>query len=223
MIPVRLAPEPAAFDSRVRKRGLDAIAELVGETPAQKRRGPRRQPIAATRGEIPPDAFPPYWREVLPEMLESYNRTCAYLALHIERATGSPTVDHVLPKSQVFDQIYEWSNYRLACQLINSKKNQLSLALDPFSIEPGLFALELVEFQVIPAVAAAHSQLAAVLDTIRVLGLNMTDCCAARREYVELYELGPGAGGIDWPYLARRAPFVAQELRRQGRLLRGDQ
>ena len=33
MIPVTLAPEPPAFDKKVRQPGLRAIAELAGEQP----------------------------------------------------------------------------------------------------------------------------------------------------------------------------------------------
>jgi 5-methylcytosine-specific restriction endonuclease McrA len=218
MIPVAPAAEPPDFDARVRKKGLDAIAELVGEQPSRVRRGPRREKIANKRGEIPADAFPPYWRDVLEDMLDSYHRLCAYLGLYIEHATGSPSVDHVVPKSKAWDKVYEWSNYRLACALVNARKNDLELALDPFEISEGLFALELVEFQVVAA-PAAQGEIAARVDTsIKTLGLNLPDCCKARREYVESYE----AGHIGLPYLTRRAPFIAQELRRQGRLLRGD-
>lgn len=222
MIPVAPAVAPDDFDLRVRQRGLDAIAELVGEPPLRARTGPKRKKVASSRAEIPPQAFPPFWRDVLPEMLASYRRVCAYLALYIEHATGSPSVDHVVPKSKAWDQVYEWSNYRLACSLINSRKNDLDLALDPFGIGSTLFALEFVEFQVVAGAAANGGFLAQVLATIEVLGLNMSECCIARREYVVNYEVGPGNGGIDLPYLERRAPFIAQELRRQGRLLRGD-
>lgn len=222
MIPVRPAPEPPGFEERVRLPGLDAIAELVGEAPTRRRPGPKRKKIAETRSAIPPEAYPPFWRAALPEMLDSYGRLCAYLALYIDYGTGSPTVDHVLPKSRAWDQVYEWSNYRLAAQLINAKKNDLGLVLDPFAMQPGLFAMEFVAFQVKPGAAAVGELREQVDRTIEVLGLNMADCCAARREYVLNYELGPGHGGIDLSYLERRAPFVAQELRHQGRLLRGD-
>lgn len=222
MIPVTPAPAPVDFDARVRRKGLDAVAELVGEQPATVRRGRKRVKVAATRATIPAHCFPPLWREVLPDMLSAYKRTCAYLALYIEHATGSPSVDHVTPKSKAWDQVYEWSNYRLAAALINSKKNDLELVLDPFTIDDGLFALELVELQVTPGVAAVADLRAKVEDTIRVLGLNHVECCAARREYVAGYEDGPAKGGIELAYLERRAPFVARELRRQNRLLRGD-
>lgn len=155
-------------------------------------------------------------------MLRSYERTCAYLALYIEHATGSPSVDHVTPKSRTWDRVYEWSNYRLAAALINSKKNDLDLVLDPFAIDGAVFALELGVPDHGGRFGRRGSCRAKVDDTIRVLGLNHAECCAARREYVEGYDDGPGNGGIDLPCLERRAPFVARELRRQKWLLRGD-
>lgn len=155
-------------------------------------------------------------------MRTAYGNLCAYLSLYIEYATGSPSVDHVVPKSRSWKLVYEWSNYRLASSLINSKKNDLDLVLDPFQMETGLFALEFVEFQVEPAPTVRGAKLQAVLETIDVLGLNGQDCRTARAEYVENYRTGPGHGGIDLPYLERRAPFVAQELRRQRLLVRGD-
>jgi 5-methylcytosine-specific restriction endonuclease McrA len=217
MIPVAPAPEPPDFDARVRQRGLSAIAELAGEPPAVKRPGPPRQPVAARREDIPPEKFPAYWREVLPQMLASYNRLCAYLALHIEPATGNPSIDHVVPKSRAWDRVYEWSNYRLACSFINAKKNNLDLALDPFTIQEGWFALELVEFQVKPGPAAGMLS-DDVVQTIETLGLNRRECCDARRAYFDYYT----AGEISLAYLERRAPFVAREMRLQGRLRASD-
>ncbi|MFM0085062.1 hypothetical protein P0D72_40360 [Paraburkholderia sediminicola] len=222
MIPVEKKDAPNDFDSRVRQKGLYAIAELVGELPEKRRRGPPRKSVAVSRDEIPADKFPPYWRDVLPDMALAYGRMCAYLALYIEHATGSPSVDHVVPKSKKWDQVYEWDNYRLACSLINAKKNNLDIALDPFSLSPNMFAIEFVEFQIKPGPAAVGNNLSKVLSTIEDLGLNMEECCKARREYVVNYELGPGSRGIDLSYLTARAPFIASELRRQGLLLRGD-
>ncbi|HEX2205718.1 MAG TPA: hypothetical protein VHG91_20565 [Longimicrobium sp.] len=216
MIPVTPAPEPHDFDARVRQPGLAAIAELVGEAPA-KRRGRPRTVAAARREDIPPEKFPPLWRRVLPEMLASYGRLCAYLALYIEHATGSPSVDHVVPKSKAWDQVYEWSNYRLASARINAKKKDLELVLDPFTLRDGLFALELVEFQVKPG-PDAGGDLQRVLETIETLGLNTKECCDARRAYFDCYN----DGEITLAYLERRAPFVAREMRRQGRLRGGN-
>jgi 5-methylcytosine-specific restriction endonuclease McrA len=211
MIPVTPAPEPEDFDVRVRQRGIDAIAELVGEPAAINRPGPKRKKVANRREDIAPELFPPLWRKVLPQMLTSYSRLCAYLALHIEPATGNPTVDHVIPKSKAWNQVYEWSNYRLTAAIINAKKNDLDLLLDPFTIEEDMFALEFVEFQVIPGPGAG--ELAdQVIDTITRLGLNFQECRTARRAYFESYL----DGEINLSFLTRRAPFVAREMRRQG-------
>lgn len=223
MIPVKIATPPQDFDSRVKTKGLNAIAELVGETPTQKRRGPPRTKFYKTRDEIPPEEFPPRWRDVLPDMLDKYNRICAYLCLYIERATANPTVDHVFPKSKRWDLVYEWSNYRLACALMNSKKNDLDLALDPCYLKEGLFALEFSGYQVKPGPKATTATLINEVDeTITTLGLNLDECIKAREEYVENYRKGPDNEGISISYLTRRAPFIASEMRRQKLLVRGD-
>jgi 5-methylcytosine-specific restriction endonuclease McrA len=190
---------------------LDAIAELVGEAPSRNRPGPKRKKVADRREDIAPEQFPAFWRDVLPQMLESYNRLCAYLALHIEPATGNPSVDHVIPKSKAWDQVYEWSNYRLAAAVINAKKNDLDLLLDPFTIRHDLFALEFVEFQVTPGPGAGDLA-DAVIETITTLGLNLQECRTARRAYFDNFL----AGEISLSFLTRRAPFVASEMRRQG-------
>lgn len=212
MIPVSCATEPATFDSKVRQPGLSAIDELVGRTPRKRRPGPKR-PAAATReSDIPADRFPSFWREALPEMLDAYSRRCAFLALRIPHATGNPTVDHMLPKSRARQDVYEWKNYRLCAALINTHKSDLTGVIDPFSCRDGWFALELVAFQVVRGSSAPKSHAAAIDNTLPLL--NLPDCCRARGTYVTEYE----DGHIDVDYLERNAPFVASELRRQGRL-----
>ncbi len=220
MIPVALAPEPETFKGKVRRKGADAIAELVGEARSQPRRGPKRKKVFAHRDQIPSDEFPPYWRDVLPEMRRAYRGLCAYLAMYIEPATGTATVDHVTPRSKSWKLVYEWSNYRLAASLINGNKSDLELVHDPFAISPGMFALELVELQVIPGPSAKDQQTRdALTSTIDVLGLNLQDCCQQRIEYVTAYR----EHDIKLRYFERRAPFLVQELRRQGLLNAGDE
>ena len=151
-------------------------------------------------------------------MLDSYHRLCAYLSLYIEHATGSPSVDHVIPKSKAWDKVYEWSNYRLAAALVNSKKNHLEVVLDPFEIDDGIFALEFVCFQVTRGTFAIGGIETRLTRRSRQLGLNRRACCEVRREYVQNYE----GNKIKLEYLERCAPFIARELRRQGRLNKGD-
>jgi 5-methylcytosine-specific restriction endonuclease McrA len=218
VIPVRPAPEPADFDARVRQPGEDAIRELTGQPPTRRRRGRRRKKLAERPEDIPPDRFPPYWRDALPDMLEAYERRCAYLALHIESATGAASVDHMVPKSRSWELVYEWRNYRLAAALINSKKREVTEVLDPFEIGPDWFALEFVAFQVVRGAGAVGDIAARVDLTIRRLGLNREACCKAREAYYGNY----CEGNICVNYLRERAPFVEQEMRRQGRLRDSD-
>ena len=216
MIPVTPAPEPPAFDSKVRQPGLRAIAELAGEKPDPPRTAGRPcKKVAVSRDKIPAGKFPPYWRKVLGDLMESYQQICAYLCLYITRGTGAPSVDHAIPKSMRWDQVYEWSNYRLACSLMNARKRAAVDVLDPFEIKEGWFALELVEFQVVPGNGLPDDVTGAVTDTIERLRLNDLYCCEAREEYAENY----WNGGISFRHLMQHAPFVARELQRQHRLL----
>jgi len=219
MIPVTLAPEPPSFDNTVRKPGLAAIDELVGRAPRMSRSGPRRAKVADTESKIPPDKFPPFWRNALDDMMSAYQQRCAYLAMFIED-TGSPTVDHVIPKSQAWNRVYEWSNYRLCTGIVNSKKGDLLKLVDPIAAKVGWFELELASFRVVRGALAPKAQHKVIEATLPLL--NVRDCCLQRKRYVEDYRLGPGQKGIDLTYLAHRAPFIASELRRQRQLVRGD-
>jgi hypothetical protein len=221
VIPVRQADEPTSFEAKVRRPGLDAIAELVGEPSSRPRPGPKRKAIAMSRDQIPAGKFPELWREALPDLREAYGNLCAYLALYIHHATGSATVDHFVPKTQDWRLVYEWSNYRLCSSLINASKRDRAIALDPCSIDARLFALELTDYQVVPGPAARGPMTAVVTTTITDLGLNQRECRKAREAYVEDYRRGP-PDGIELTRLERHAPFIAHELRRQGLLVRGD-
>ncbi len=201
---------------------------MVGKLPPYPRTaGPKHQQLVDNQGrlvtreqDVPAGAFPAYWREALPEMLVAYERRCAYLAMYIHHATGNPTVDHVLPKSYAWDQVYEWANYRLCTAIINSKKGALLTLVDPFSVGPDWFALNLKTIHVERGTNAPQAEWTRIAATLPVL--NQRLCVQEREEYVRWYRLGPGAGGFDLMHLESRAPFIAAELRRQGQLVRGD-
>lgn len=199
MIRVSPASEPPQFNEQVRQPGLALIAQLAA--------------TAGSEGAIPAGEFKPYWRRALNDLLTSYNRTCAYLSLHIPRAVGTPSVDHMVAKSTAWDQVYEWSNYRLACLLMNARKG-IADVLDPFEIGEGWFALELVAFQVVPGHDLPINVHARVVETIATLRLSDSVCCEARAEYAQAY----WDGEVSLSYLRRCAPFVAKELERHGRL-----
>ena len=210
MIRVVLAEEPADFDAKVRKPGLRAIAEMVGEPNLSKRRGRKRDVVANSRDAIPADKFPAYWTEALPELLEAYGRVCAYMSFYMERVTGAASVDHMLPKSLEWQVVYEWHNYRLACSLMNSRKNNYRNVLDPFEVEDGWFRIELVGYQVIPAPQLPANIEAQVQATIDRLQLNDYECRKLREDYVNYFN----QGDISLNHLRQRAPFLAREIER---------
>lgn len=236
MIHVEPASEPEGFDAAVRQPGLRAIAELVGEDPdpvesrRRNRRGrPRSRPTVkddqgverpiTRREDIPADYFPTLWRgEWLDELLKAYKRICAYVCIYIEPVTGAASVDHRVPVSERWDRVCEWTNYRLACSLMNSRRGTIQRVMDPFEVENGWFQLELTFFQVVPAPNLDETLTIRIRDTIDQLELNDTGCCGLRRQYAEDYQNGL----IHLAYLERRAPFVAMELRRQGKLRADD-
>ena len=119
----------------------------------------------------------------------------------------------MVAKSKAWDLVYEWSNYRLACSLMNARKRDYDV-LDPFEIGKGWFALELVEFQVVPSRELPVNVRARVVDTIATLRLSDSICCEARASYAQAY----WDGDISLSYLRGHAPFVASELERHGRL-----
>lgn len=213
MIPVRRVKEPAHFDSLVRRPGLAAIDELIGKKPRKTRRGRPRKAVARQRRSIPPKKFPPIWRKAIPDLRTAYQGRCAYLAMFIEPGTGASTVDHFVPKSVDWKQVYEWDNFRLCAAVINGTKGDRAL-LDPFAVKDGWFALEFVSFQVIVGPKAPPTMRAEIETTIRDSGINARECCALRQQYVTDYE----DGNISRNHLLGRAPFVAAEMQRAGRL-----
>lgn len=186
MIRVEPQPEPPDFDASVRQPGLEALAEQ------------REQP-------------PAYWRRCLDDLHVAYRGICAYVCIYIDKATGARSVDHFIAKSSDPQLAYEWSNFRLACSLVNSRKGAFDDILDPFEIEDDWFVLEFSFLQICPSPAIDPILRGRAQDTIDRLGLSNKECCDARAEYFDDYI----AGHITFSYLERRCPFVAQEMRRQ--------
>jgi len=215
MIRVAPAAEPPAFDQRVRTLGLRAIAEMVGERPPRPS-GRRFETVATRREDIPADKFHPYWTEALDDLMAGYNQICAYSCFRIHTVTGGRSVDHMAAKSRAWDTVYEWTNYRLASSLLNARKREFGDVLDPFEILDGWFQLELVGFQVLPAADVDDGIRTGVQQTIDRLRLN--DFRREREKDAEWY----WTRDVSLRVLRAESPFVAGELRRQGRLNPGD-
>jgi uncharacterized protein (TIGR02646 family) len=203
MIPVAAQPEPAAFDAEVRQKGLAHLQEKGLHLNQQL---PQKTKIE------------PYWRACLTKLHEAYGGICAYLCIHIERVTGGCSVDHFIAKSGDAGLAYEWSNYRLACSTMNSRKKNYSDVLDPFYLAPDLFRLEFSTGRIYPNPNMDVRAIRIVEQTIERLELDDALCREMRsrrfQEYLEYY--------FTDEYLKKYSPFIWREANRQG-LLRQQQ
>jgi uncharacterized protein (TIGR02646 family) len=174
MIPVTRQPEPAAFDAEVRQIGLAHLRKkgLPLDQPL-----PRKTKITA------------YWRECLTELHKAYGGICAYLCIYIERVTGGCSVEHFIAKSANPGLAYEWSNYRLVCSTMNSRKNNYSDVFDPFDLAPDLFHLEIVTGRICPNPKLDKNAKQDVKKTIKRLKLDDALCREMRstrfQDYLE--------------------------------------
>lgn len=162
------------------------------------------------------DPLPPYWREASDDLMAAYRELCAYSCFRIHPVTGARSVDHFAAKSLDRARAYEWSNYRLCSARLNSRKRDFSDVLDPFEIGDDWFHLELVGFQVLPNFELPPERQAQVQASIQRLGLN--DFRRERERNAQDY----WNKDCSLKVLRRDSPFVANELKRQGRLNPGD-
>lgn len=199
MMPVVEQPEPTAFDATVRQKGL-AHLEKKG---------------FALDKPLPPKAdLQPYWRACLTDLHQSYNGVCAYLGVYFERVTGAGSVDHFIAKSANAGLAYEWSNYRLACSTMNSRKRDYDDVLDPFYLSPGLFRLQLSSGRIYPNPRLEAQAMRLVEQTIERLGLDDPQCRDLRANWYQDYL----EHGLPSDYLKKKSPFVWHEANRQGLL-----
>lgn len=215
MIPVQPAPEPPSFDAGVRIPGLRAIAELSGKSFHPPRTSGRPfSKVSVTEGEIPPDKFPSYWTDALDDLMTAYQAVCAYSCFRIHPTTGAKSVDHFVPKSQDWKQVYEWSNYRLSSSIMNALKGEYTDVLDPFTIGEGWLQLEPVGYSVSANPALPSDVQSLIAQTIQRLRLNSAEMCRNREEDATRYL----DGEVSLNILEQESPFVAFELRRMGML-----
>ena len=199
MIHVTAQAEPASFDTEVRQKGLAWL---------------RKKKIALDQPLPPKAAIEAYWRQCLDEMHSSYSGCCAYLAVFFERVTGGGSVDHYIAKSQRADLAYEWSNYRLACSRMNSRKRDFDDVLDPFELEKNRFHLEPITGRIYPSPGLLNEQRNAVQTTIDRLGLDDSGNREMRARHYQEYR----QGYYNSDFLQKRSPFVWYEANRQGLL-----
>lgn len=192
MIPVEFQPEPEDFVERVKKVGMQFLAQ-VPHPSSQQWQGRE------------------YWQRVLPDMRRAYSGVCAYSAHWIPHSTGNHSIDHFIPKSQQPDLAYEWKNFRYVSARFNSRKGT-KLILDPFELQPDWFIIDFKSFLIHPNPGIASDQQAQVHETIQCLKLNSDDDLVAERQawFLDYY-----SGGIPFEHLKKHAPFLAYEILRQ--------
>lgn len=197
MIHVKAQPEPPLFDPRVRQKG---IAWLM------------KKEIALNQPLPPKTKIEPYWRDCLDDLHASYSGCCAYLSVFFERVTGGSSVDHFIAKSRRADLAYEWSNYRLACSRMNSRKREYDDVLDPFNVRNGWFHLELVSGRIYSNPDLQTAQQTAIQTTINRLSLDDAGNREIRARHYQEYR----EGFFTADFLKKRSPFVWSEADRQG-------
>ena len=197
MIPVTPQPEPVPkFDQQVRQPGKQWITKenLDPDNP------------------LPPGReLQPYWRACLDDLHTAYEGVCAYLCVFIERVAGGVSADHFVPKSRQLRLAYEWSNYRLACLRMNARKRNFEDVLDPFSVPPDTFRLELVTGRIYVNPALSGKTRKAAEETLTRLGLDDPGCREMRTRYYQDYR----QGDMSADFLRRHSPFVWLEACRQ--------
>lgn len=225
MIHVERQPEPRPpefdFDREVRQPGRSALSELTGQGPSVSRRGPRIGKKADRLEDLNPEVLRKYayWTRALDALHKAYRGVCAYSCFYIEPLCG-PTVDHFVAIARTgLEEAYEWDNYRLACSLMNACKREFPDVLDPFKVDDGWFELDLNTLEVKPGSALPSDLQARINETIRRLHLNDRDCRLTRERYFNLY-WKPDDPSRPMPlwFFEKQAPFLARELRRQGRI-----
>jgi hypothetical protein len=192
MIPVRMQPEPAAFDTNVRKPGQ----RFLRATPRPKKK--------QWNGKE-------FWKEAIMDLYSAYAGICAYCAEWIPRTTGEISVDHFLPKSIHPHLAYEWSNYRLAARRFNDLKQDHTDVVDPFTLQADWFVLDFPSLLVKANGVLAAYDAEHIWKTIKRLHLNDERAIQSRYRWVRDY--CENLFGFD--YLRRNAPFIAYELERQ--------
>ena len=198
MIPVKLQPEPADFDQKVRQPGR---AWLEGKGIALNSAHPKASDL------------PNYWTHSNQQLWKAYSGVCAYLAIFFEWVTGAASTDHFVAKSKNAADAYEWSNYRLSCLGPNRNKGKFDDVLDPIGLQPDTFVLNLITGEIGPNPALNKDMKASARKTITRLKLNSVEHNQMRAKHYGRY-----LRKKDESTLKELSPFVWYEAQRQGLL-----
>ncbi|WP_063673327.1 hypothetical protein [Dyella thiooxydans] len=191
MIPVaNPIPEPDDFDAKCRTPGNAWLATHPTGRPADK------------------------WSPFRLDLAAGFGERCGYGAMWI----SSGTVDHFVSCDEDRSKAYEWSNYRYVEGWFNSSKNKhaSSSLLDPFEVQADWFEVVLPSLQLRLTDAVPPALQGRAEYTISKLPLRDDErVIKQRRAWLEMYEAGTPLAVIE-----KKAPLIAQAIRRQGWLPR---
>ncbi|MDR3109775.1 MAG: hypothetical protein LBU65_08820 [Planctomycetaceae bacterium] len=199
MIPIPRQMEPDGFDRDVRQKGMQWL---------------RQHNIPLNTAPSDASELPPYWQKYNERLYDAYNGICSYLAFYFEFISGASTTDHFIAKSRNAGDTYEWDNYRLACLGANQRKNKYDDVLDPFTMQPETFYLNLLsgEIAVNPSIQDDGYKRTAET-TIKRLDLNSPRHKQMRIRHFDEYRRHKIEN-----ILEHYNPFVYYEVKRQGLL-----
>ncbi|ERI13745.1 hypothetical protein O206_23415 [Ochrobactrum sp. EGD-AQ16] len=193
MIGVMPKGEYAGFDNDVRKPGAAFLATCPKPTSKQFKKYS-------------------YWSRALGELREAYSGICAYTAMYIP---DRGSVDHFLPKAGENarpDLAYEWDNFRLAGEKVNTSKGELIDIVDPFQVQDDWFFLDLPACLLRPNPDLDKELKRKIANTINSLRFNQNDNYVQERCNILM---AYATNDISLNFLQRRYPFLAKEATRQ--------
>ncbi|MCB9585230.1 MAG: hypothetical protein H6718_07520 [Polyangiaceae bacterium] len=163
--------------------------------------------------EHPTNGRPPsrYWKPFLNDLRRGFRELCAYSAM----LTPVGSVDHFVSIDEDRGRAFDWTNYRFASELMNSKKRHArsTSLLDPYGVEEGWFEILLPSLQLVATDRIPPAKRAQAEFMLKQLGLRHDErFIRQRRSWYEKYQ----DGLISLEALQAFAPLIAAAVRKQG-------
>ncbi|MDR1179769.1 MAG: hypothetical protein LBK44_04625 [Spirochaetales bacterium] len=191
MIPVAKQPEPEVFNEKVRMPGQLFLKNNPSPKSIQFRHHN-------------------YWRHIKENLYQQYKNICAYTGEWFPEPSSS--VDHFIPKSIEPQLAYEWDNYRLTTDIMNSIKGDKTDIADPFEVQFGWFVIILPGCSITPCKNLNELDRKKIDNTITALQLNSYGRITSRYNIISAYI----NEDITFDFLKEKYPYIAYELERQG-------
>lgn len=158
-----------------------------------------------------------FWKEIHDEMYYAYGGICMYCASWTPRTPNGgsfiqTSIDHFMPKRKYPHLAYDWSNFRLCRNDINTNKGQDEYVPDPFAIHNEWFMIDFTTWRVGPSDNAPIYIWNRIRSTFVRLGLNEDVYIEERQNAAAIYVHHP----LQRHELEVFYPFLTSELTRQG-------